>query len=375
MSQYIFGLDIGTANIKGVVGFISKNQKPCIIHAFQKPSAGMRKGAVADQEELSGILSQVASEVKSIEKSALENVFVGIGSSQVSARFSRGFIAVSRGDSEISRDDIERSIQASAAIRLPSNRSIVHIIPREFFVDAIAVKDPSGLFGTRLEVDSLIIDAFSPVVKDLSNCLKLAGITEFHPIFNPLAGARAVLPKSQSDLGVVLIDIGAGTTGMSVFEENRLLHVTILPIGSANITNDIAIGFKTNIEAAEKLKCSFGFAQYKTLSRRDSVDLAKISPELKGSISQKFLSEIIEVRLAEILELVNKELTKIGKAAQLPGGAVIIGGGAGVPGVVELVKKELRLPVQIGAIQKDQFDIELDEDSRELIGSPRFASA
>ncbi len=375
MSQLILGLDIGTANIKGVIGGLSKSRKPYILQVFKRPSLGVRKGVVVDLEELTLTLSQIVSEVKSINRSALENVFVNIGSNQATARFSRGFIAVSRADSEISRDDIERSIQASAAIRLPSNRSIIHIIPREFFVDAVAVKDPLGLFGTRLEVDSLIIDAFAPIVKNLSNCLKAAGIADFQTIFSPLAGARAVLSKTQSDLGVVLVDIGAGTTGISVFEENKLLHTSVLPIGSSNITNDIAIGFKTRIEAAERLKCYFGFAQCKELSRRDTVDLSKVSPELKGSISRRFLSEIIEVRLAEILELVNGELIKLGKAVKLPGGVVIIGGGAKIPGVVELAKRELRLPTQIGTIQKDQFEVELDADSKELIENPEFAGS
>lgn len=375
MGQFILGLDIGTVNIKGVIGGLSKTRKPYILQVFKKPSSGVRKGVVVDTEELTDVLCQIVNEIKSINRSALENVFVNIGNHQTNFRCSRGFIALSRVDSEISNDDIERSIQASAAIRLPSNRSIIHIIPREFFVDAVAVKDPSGLFGTRLEVDSLIIDAFSPVVKNLSNCLKLAGISDFETIFSPLAGARAVLSKTQSDLGVVLIDIGAGTTGLSVFEENKLLHTVVFPIGSANITNDIAIGFKTNIEIAEKLKYSFAFAQFKELGRRDTIDLVKISPELTGSISRRFLSEIIEVRLAEILELVNNELIKLGKAAKLPGGIVIVGGGAKIPGVLELVKKQLKLPVQIGTIQKDQFGAELDSTSQALIEDPEFASA
>jgi cell division protein FtsA len=213
------------------------------------------------------------------------------------------------------------------------------------------------MIGNRLEVNSLIIDVFDPATKNITKCVEMAGGINNGLIFSPLASARSVLSKNQKDLGVVLVDIGFSTTGICVFEENKLLHAAVLPIGSGNITNDLAIVLKTSVTAAEAIKLTFGTALAKEVSGRETIDLRKIDPTAKNSTTKKRVAEIIETRLAEIFEFVNNELKNIGKAGQLPAGVVIVGGGSKIPNIVDLAKQELKLPAQIGIPETTSFDI------------------
>ena len=252
---------------------------------------------------------------------------------------------------------------------------VLHAITREFVVDGIGdIRDPLGMIGNRLEVNSLIIDVFTPSVKNLTKCVEMAGATIGGLIFSPLAGARAVLSKNQKDLGVVLVDIGFGTTSMCVYEEGKLIHAAIFPVGSGNITNDLAIGLKTSVDAAEAVKLTFGSASSKGISGRENVDLKKIDSNSRSNTTRRIISEIIEVRLAEIFEFVNNELKIIGRAGKLPVGAVLTGGGSKIPGLIDLVKDELDLPAQIAI--PDISSIEMPNGELSLqIEDPEFVCA
>jgi cell division protein FtsA len=226
---------------------------------------------------------------------------------------------------------------------------VLHSVTREFIVDAIGdIRNPVGMIGNRLEAHSLIVDAFSPNVKRAVMCVEQAGGKVSGLIFSPLASSQSALSRNQKELGVALVDIGFGKTGLSVYEENKLLHTSVIPAGSGNITNDLAIGLKASVDAAETIKLTFGTATSRDVSLRDMIDLQKISPAAKGTISRRFVSEIISVRLAEIFDSMNHELKKIGKAHKLPGGVVLTGGGAKMAGLVDLARQEMRLPTQIG---------------------------
>lgn len=350
MSQhFITGLDIGTNTIKGVVGTAHKNGTPRILKAFRYPSAGMRKGMIVDMDDAVGAFGKAVDSVRLVARGALKRVFVNLGSPKVEVKSSKGFVVVSRGDDVISEDDVNRVIQASQAINLPSNRDIVHVMPREFIVDGVGdIRDPAGLSGARLEVESFVIHAFSPVIKNIHRCAELSDFKIYGLIFGPLAVAKSVLSKKQLDLGVVCVDMGASTTSMSVYEEGQLVYAKLFPVGAANITNDIAIGLKVPIEVAERVKLSYGCARVKEIHRKDSIELGKVDASLEGIVSRRFVSEIIEVRLAEILEFIVTELKDIGRYGQLPGGVVATGGGAKMPGMADALKQELRLPAQIG---------------------------
>src|SRR3989338_6058097 len=308
MQNYIVGLDIGTNSIKCVVGEVGRDGKLSPVQVLKMPSGGLRKGIVDDISEATYSINNVLSEVRKISKNAPKNIYLSVGGADIKIQSSRGSIAVSRADNEIDKEDIDRAIEASRAIPLPPNRMILHAITKEFVVDGVGdIQNPSGMMGNKLEVVSLIIDSFIPSVKNLTKCAETAGGSIAGLILTPIASARSVLTKNQKELGVALIDIGFGRTGLSVYEESKLVHAAILPVGSGNITNDLAIALKVPISVSETVKLSFGSAVAKDVSRREIVDLTKIDAKSKGLITKKFISEIIEARLAEIFEFVNNE--------------------------------------------------------------------
>lgn len=345
----ILALDIGTGQVKAAVAEIEKEGGLNFIAVWERPSRGLRRGMVEDPAEVSQALSQLFSDIRPQFKAACKNVYLNTGSAQGKIQASRGIVAVSRADYEIYKDDIARVVQASQAVNLQPNRIIIHALTKEFIVDGLGdIRDPLGMKGSRLEAQSIIIDGFAPALKNLTQCLETVG-GELHGfVFGPLAASRATLTKNQKELGVALVDIGFATTGLAVYEENKLLHTAILPIASGNVTNDLAIGLRTSVETAEAVKLSLGLALASEVGSREVVDLGQIDPRARGSVSRRFIAEIIEVRLAEILEMVGNELKQIGKAGRLPAGVVLVGGGTKIPGLIELVRNELKLPAQIG---------------------------
>lgn len=319
----------------------------------------MRKGAIVDLAEASQSISRAISGVKKVSKAAAKNIYLSIGTPQVKVQTSKGIVAVSRADTEIYQDDIEKVVKASQAVTLPPNRTIIHNVTREFVVDGVGdIADPLGLSGSRLEVQSLIIDAFAPHVKNLVRVVELAGGEVSGLVFSPLVASRSSLSRAQKDLGTALVDLGAGTAGLSVYEENKLVHVAKFPVGAANISNDLAIGLKIPVAAAENLKLRYGYAVSRDVSQKEQVDLKKFAEDARGFVARKFIAEIIESRLAEILDFVNNELKLIGKYGELPGGAVLVGGGAKMPGLTELVKQELKLSSQVGQTLGEEWETE-----------------
>lgn len=349
-SNYLVGLDIGSSTVRVVVGKVEEDQKyPSIIGIGEANSSGIRKGVIVDIEEAVSTISSALEKVERMTGVQITHANVAIGGSHVSSIESHGVIAVSRADGEITENDIIRVIDASQAISIPQNREIIHVIPKNFTVDGQAgIKDPLGMTGIRLEVDTVIVQAAGPFIKNLTKTLAQAGLEIDDMVLAPLAAAQSALTKRQKELGVCLIDMGGGTTGLVVFEEGELLHTSIVPVGSAHITNDIAIGLRTSIETAERVKVEYACANPKDVGRSEEIDLSEIDSSEEEKVSRHHLAEISEARLEEIFELINKELKTINRDGQLPAGAVLTGAGAKMPGVLELAKKNLRLPVQLG---------------------------
>lgn len=373
-SQFVLGLDIGTGTIKLILAE-NKQGMPCFRAAHRELSGGLRRGAIVDLPEASSALARALQEVRSISKSALCNIYVGIGTHQTKAQSSRGIVAVSRADSEIYEDDIERVIKASQAVVVAPNRMTVHNVTREFIIDGVGdIMDPLGLSGSRLEVNSLVVDAFTPHVKNVMRIVELTGGRISGLVINPIAASRAALSKRQKELGVVLVDLGAGTTSISVYEEGKLLHVAVFPVGANNVTNDIAVGLKIPANVAEAIKLHSGYALASEIGSKEMIDMRKFTPEGKSTISRRFVAEIIEARLSEIFELVMDELKSIGKAGGLAGGAVLVGGGARLGGISDLAKQELKLSVQTGALLSEEWSGEKDS-FMEYFGDPEFVTA
>lgn len=347
----LVGVDVGTTLVRVVVGSLSPEQEaPAVLGIGTAPSSGIQRGVVTDVEETIQSVGKALDAAERMAGVPIDRATVSIGGAHMTSQNSRGVIAVSRADGEISRDDIGRAMNAAQAISLPSNREILHVIPQHFIVDGQeGITDPLGMAGVRLEVDVHIIEGSAPFIRNLTKCVYQAGITVDDLVFAPLAAAKAVLSKRQRDLGVILVDLGGGTTSLAVFEENRLLHTAALPVGAMHITNDIAIGLRSSIDVAEKVKVDFGTALASEIKKSQVINLRNVDErEEEVAISRHHIAEIIQARLSEVFSLVNKQLKTMDRAGLLPAGVVLTGGGAKLHGAVELAKKELRLPAQLG---------------------------
>ncbi len=381
--QIVAGLDVGTSAVKCLVA--QKKGKDWEVLAYAEvPSFGLRKGAVVNIEETSKNIQLVIAKAEKECNKKINSVFVNIGGSHIYVIPSDGIISVSRADQRISKEDIERVLQATKAINIPHNEEVLDVFPREFIIDdQKGIKQPLDLTGIRLEAKVLLLCYFQLYFTNLTQSVLNLKIQINDVVPSPFAAAKAVLTPQQKELGVALIDFGANTTNLAVFEEGDLIHLSIFPIGSANITNDIAIGLRTDVAIAENIKKQYGscvlnksdgLLKYSFKYPPATVAEAAIDDEKKGQsknktevldkssavlFTKKNLIGIIEPRVSEILELIQKELKKIGKQELLPGGVVLTGGGANLPKIKELTKDALKLPCEIG-IPKGIFGLRED---------------
>lgn len=375
MSNIITGLDIGSSYIKGVVAEKRKNGQLSILAVVKQPSSGFHKGVLVDPEDSTRVLRELVLDLQNISKKVTQNVFVNVNSEHVRVRNSRGIAAVARADREIQQDDVDRVIQASQAVKLQPNYLVIHNITREFFVDDVGdIHDPVGMTGNRLEVSTVVVESFAPQTNLLLKILGHVGIRVGGLVFNPFASSRSVLSKKQKDLGVLMIDFGFDTTSFVMYEENKISYAKSIPIGMRHVTNDIAMGIRVAFDSAEKIKLTYGYALSREINRKDSIQLSEFDPTNKGEVSKRFVAEIIEVRLAEILELVNNELKVLGRSIQLPAGVVITGGGSKLSGITDLVRQELKFHTQLGFPDLGLFEI-MNPTHKELLDDPEFATA
>ena len=342
----IAGLDIGTSKIKVLLVSQSNEGKLELVLKKEENSEGVRRGVIIDPERISDILRGLFSRISEEVGQKINSVYLNLGGSHIFCTPSHGLVSVSRADQKISEEDINRVLKEAEAINLSSNKEIFDVLPKEFIINGEkGIKEPLGLQGVRLEVEVLALGDFSPYLKNAREAVLGANLKILDMVPNPLAAARAVLTEKQKELGVALLDIGAGTTGLAVFEEGDLLHLAVLPVGSANITNDIAIGLKIDAEIAERIKIEYGASILKGKNVHQKIDIGEETPLI---FSQKFLIKIIADRVLEIFEEVNKELKKIGKEKKLPGGIVLTGGGAKLAKIADLAREKFHLPARIG---------------------------
>lgn len=366
----IVGMDIGSTAVRVAVAVFSGSSPRAQIVGFgEAPSSGIRRGVVVDLEELIRSARLAKEQAERASSVKIETAIVSVGGSQVVSRVSKGVVAVSRADGEITADDVSRAISAASAISLPQNREIIHVVPRWFSVDAeTGIFDPVGMQGIRLEVDALIVDSNTQYLRNIERCMAEAGVEPETWMLDALAASRAALAKRQKDIGVVLLDIGGAKTGMVVFEDGNIAHAATLPVGAVHITNDIAIGLKTGVDVAERIKREYGSCLPHEIGKKDMVEFAKVAREEVGVFARREVAEIIEARVREIFSLAQKELKAIHHEALLPGGAVLVGGGAKIPGIVEIAKEELKIPAQVG--------FPLDTDGVvDAVDDPAYATA
>ncbi|MFH1175399.1 MAG: cell division protein FtsA [bacterium] len=375
-SETFAGLHIGSSSVKIVVAQ-DANGKMQIMGASSSLCQGMRRDAVADMEEVEKSIIDALEKVERISAVALDKVFIDIGGMHIEAQESKGVVAVSRADGEISRDDVQRALSAAQTISIPANREIIYVVAKSFSVDdQRQIKDPVGMNGVRLEAEAIILTGATPTIKNLTKCIFQSGVDILGTIPTAISAGKAVLTKRQKDLGAVVINIGAGTTSMAVYEDDELIHFATIPIGAFYITQDIALGLQIPIEMAERIKVDFGSAIPEEINRKDQIDISKIDSAEEGTFSRRKVAEIIEARMQEIFFLIDKELKKIGHQKLLPAGAILTGGGAKLAGAVDLAKASLKLPAQLGFPQNlsgiiDKVD---DPSFAVAIGLALFAS-
>jgi len=348
--ELIAGLDIGSTAIRLAVGQnIEGGEKLHIIGTAEVPAEGISKGIISSIEDAVSSISACLEKAERMIGTPIESAWVGISGGHIISQESRGVVAVARSDGEISEDDIERSIEAARTVATPPNYEILHVIPKSFTVDGqVGIKDPLGMTGVRLEVDTQIIQGLGSQIKNLTKAVYRPGINIEDLVLSILATSEAVLTTRQKELGVAVINIGGSTTSLAVFEEGDILHTAVLPIGSDHITSDIAIGLRIPIDTAEKIKLEYGTALSSEIGKRDEIDIGELEGKESNFISKKYIAEITEARVEEIFEKVDAELKKIDKSGKLPAGIVLTGGGAKLNGLVDAAKKKLRLPASLG---------------------------
>ncbi len=363
-AKIIVGIDVGTYKIATVIAKIDESVN--ILGVSEIKSAGIRKGQIVDIEEA---VSAINASLEASERMAgynVSRVTASIGGNQIESLNSRGVVAVSTPQGEISPEDLVRVIDAAKAISMPSTREIIHVLPRNYIVDGQeGIKDPIGMSGVRLEVDTHIISANSISVRNLDKAFSQVGVDVENFVFSGYASSLAVLSDTEKELGVVLVDVGAGTTDISIYTEGSVSYSSVLAIGARHITNDLAIGLRISLESAEKIKLflsqNYGMKHVlrpeedgeKTKEHKpsDEIDLSSLSlPEELRKVSQKTLVEgIIRPRLNEIFTMVGLEIKKSGFGGQTPAGLVITGGGALTVGIKDSAKRMLAMPVRVGS--------------------------
>lgn len=373
----IAGLDIGSTSIRLVIGQritgVAGDELQ-IIGAISGITSGVSRGVVNSIEETTSSISAVLEKAERLVGVPITRVWVSINDPYIKCERSKGVVAVGRSDGEINENDVNRAIEAARALAVPVNYEILHVIPIKFSVDNQGdIKDPIGMNGIRLEVETLIVQGLSTQIKNLTKAIYRTGLEIEDLVIAPLAAAEAVLSSKQKELGVALINLGSATTSLAVYEERNLIHTAILPIGAEHITSDIAIGLRCPINLAERIKCEYGTAAAEEVDKKDEVDVSQLVKEEEvnddiSTISRKYLAEIINARVEEIFDKVDNEFKRIDRSGMLPAGAIFVGGGAALDGLVEAAKKKLRLPAALGAAKN--INVIIDK-----VKNPEFLTA
>lgn len=372
-SEYICGLDIGSAFVRAVAAQVSEEGSVKIIGVAEGQSEGVSKGSIVSLDDVVSGISTTLEQLERMIGAPLDSVVVGVSGHDIATQVGKGVIAVGRADGEINEDDVDRVIESAQAVATPPNYEILHVIPRSFSVDdQNGIKDPIGMSGIRLEVEAQIIQALISQTKNISKAVYRAGLEIDDMVLGILASAETVLSKRQKELGVALVNVGSSTTSYVVFEEGDVLAVGVLPVGSAHVTSDIAIGLRTSLDVAEQIKLEYGQAVPSDVDRHAYLDLSEFSEGEKERISVRHISEIIEARLEEIFQMVDSEFSRVERSGLLPAGVVFIGGGAKLPGFVPLAKEQFRLPAELGEASDAQAVI---DKARDITFSTAFSLA
>ncbi|MBC7076250.1 MAG: cell division protein FtsA [Syntrophomonadaceae bacterium] len=345
----IISLDVGTSTIKAALAEVNYNQDVNILGVARVPSYGLRKGNIIDIEKTAKSIDNCLSELERLTGVEIFSALVGFSGISVSAVNNHAVVAVGNPNYEINQEDKERVIQSARNIALPPDRTIVQTIERQYIVDGYeGVRDPVGMVGSRLEVEVAIIIAATAAIQNLQRSTQRINLRIDKIVYNPLLAAESVLLPTEKEMGVALVDIGGGTIEITYFEAGSIISTSVLPLGGEYITKDLAIVLKTSIEEAAKIKETEGVASMDMVEDGRIINVRNVQGKDVKQVSQQVIADIISARIIEMLEMIYVELKNFGCLGKLPGGIVLIGGEARLPGIVNVMEDYLNLPVRLG---------------------------
>lgn len=362
-TPFFVGLDVGTSTVRCVVGTVDPvdPSKAAVVGHGEAKNAGMRKGVIAHIDDVADAIEKALGEAERVSGFEIHSATVNINGSHVAGINSTGVIAISSADRQIGNEDRLRAEEAATIVNLPANREIIQVFAKNYRVDGQDnIKDPVGMHGVRLEVDTHIVTAATPNVKSLEVTLEKAKVMASHHTVSSLAAAEAVLTRDQKEAGTLIIDIGAGTTNLAIIEDGEVQYVGVIPVGGINLTNDLAIGLKTDLNIAEKVKLEHASLVEKKPTTKARVTVSKQHYDFE----HEDIAMITEARLEELFELIEKELKNINKSRRLPGGVVIVGGVSNIPGIADFAKEKLQLAARTGNLQPVGGIIDTVKDRR-----------
>ncbi len=343
------GLDIGTHKVCAIVAEITDEGRLDVIGIGQTESKGLRKGVVINLEATVDSIKRVVEEAELMAGVEIGSAYVGIAGSHVRGFNSRGVIAVSGKNRVIEREDIRRVIEAAKAVSIPADREILHVLPQEFVVDdQDGIGDPTGMTGTRLEVNVHVITASSTAVQNTITCVNRAGLEVLDAVLTQLSAAEAVLTPDEKELGVALVDIGGGTTDIAIYEKGALWHTAVLQVGGEHFTNDVAVALRTPVNEAEKIKKKYGCALTSMIPEEDSIEVPSVGGRKPRIMARQVLGDVVQARAEEVCQLIFTEIRRAGFDRNLNSGVVFTGGGAILEGVPEIAEQIFDLPVRRG---------------------------
>lgn len=349
MENIIVGLDIGTTKVCAVVASTDENGRINILGVGRSPSDGMMRGVVTHIERTIRSISNAVAEAHSQSGVAIKSVIVGIAGDHIQSFQSRGVVAISGPDQEVTQADIDRLIQDTKRVALSSDRKIIHVIPQEFIIDGQdGVYDPLGMSGIRMEANVHIITGLVSAAQNIYKCVQRAGLEVSDMVLEPLASSYAVLDDEEKEVGIALLDVGGGTTDLAVFEERTIRHTAVIGIAGRKVTDDIRKGLGILTDQAERLKKEHGYAFSPGVVNNDPIILPGVGGRAPIEIDKKLLAQIIQPRMEEIFEIAALEIKRSGYSKHLSGGVVLTGGGALIKGTADLAREVLGMPVKIG---------------------------
>lgn len=346
-SNTIVGLDIGTTNITVVAGQVNSDGRVDIVGIGTAPSKGLRKGVVINIEATVDSISKAVAQAETMGGAPIRSVFASISGSHIKGLNSHGIVGVK--NKEVNRQDVAKVIEAAEAVAIPADREVLHVLPQEFIIDEQdGIKEPIGISGVRLEARVHIVTASSASTQNIVKCANRCGLAVEDIVLGSLASGKSVLSPEEQELGVCLLDIGGGTTDLTVYHNGAVKFTGVLSVGGNHITNDIAAGLRTPIAAAEEIKCKHGSALASLVSKDETLEVPSTGGRSARVLSKLVLAEIIEPRVSEMFALVHKELAKAGMDEILTSGLVLTGGTANLMGIRQVAEQVLNLPVRIG---------------------------